>query len=138
MSEVVLRIRHCCSCGAVFCICSHCDRGQRYCSQSCRMEARQQQLRAARRRYQRAEPGRRAHRMRQRRYRLRRAKACVTDQASQSIVSPGSAKRNGFGNCAVCGVYSHWIDPFPAIPPKFGYPRRRRVVGRSSKNYVFR
>ena len=46
MSEVVLRNRNCRACGFVFCVCSHCDRGQCYCSQECRREARRQQLRA--------------------------------------------------------------------------------------------
>ena len=84
MSEVVLRMRHCRACGAVFCICSHCDRGQRYCSQACRQVTRRRQRRAANRRHQRTELGRRAHRMRQRQYRLRRAGAHVTDHGSHS------------------------------------------------------
>ena len=66
MSEIVLRTRHCRSGGAVFCVCSQFDRGQRSCSQECRGKARRQQLHAVNRRYQRTDAGRRARRMRQR------------------------------------------------------------------------
>jgi hypothetical protein len=47
--EVVLRQRVCRSqrCQTVFWICTHCDRGQRYCSADCRPEARRQQRRDA-------------------------------------------------------------------------------------------
>jgi hypothetical protein len=138
MSEVVLRNRNCRACGFVFCVCSHCDRGQSYCSQECRREARRQQLRAANRRHQRTHAGRRLHQMRQRDYRRRRAGARVTDHGSAVIVLPASAQRNGLGSCAVCGRYSRWIDPFPAIPPSRGRRRRQGAVGKRSKIYVFR
>jgi hypothetical protein len=132
MTEMVLRTRHCRACWSVFSVfsvCTHCDRGQCYCSQLCRRESRQRQLREAGRRYQRTESGRRAHRMRQRGYRLRRAQACVTDHGSHPIITPRCANPNGLGNCAVCGRYSRWIDPFPAIPPRWSPTRRRPAVG---------
>ena len=90
-SEVVLRERVCCGCHAVFWICPHCDRGQRYCSMPCRILARRQQRRSANRRHQQSPEGRDDHRDRQREYRRRcRIRACVTDQGSASITSPGN------------------------------------------------
>jgi hypothetical protein len=86
--EVVLRQRVCRGCGAVFWICRHCDRGQRYCSPACRREARIGQRRRANGRHQRSPEGRLDHRDRQRVYRRRRAqRARVTDQGSLSITS---------------------------------------------------
>ena len=90
-SGVVLRQRACRGCHAVFWICSYCDRGQRYCSLSCRIPARRQQRRSANRRHQRSPEGRDDHRDRQREYRRRcRIRDCVTDQGSASITSPGN------------------------------------------------
>ena len=88
--EVVLRQRSCCKCHAVFWICSHCDRGQRYCSTFCRVPARRQQRRCANRRHQQSPEGRADHRDRQREYRhrRRRIRARVTDHGSASISSP--------------------------------------------------
>ena len=88
--EVVLRQRSCRKCHAVFWICSHCDRGQCYCSSFCRVRARRQQRRRANRRHQRSPEGRADHRDRQREYRHRhrQVSARVTDQGSASISSP--------------------------------------------------
>ncbi len=88
--EVVLRQRSCRRCHAVFWICLHCDRGQRYCSAFCRVPARRQQRRCANRRHQQSPEGRLDHRDRQREYRhrRRRIRARVTDQGSSSISSP--------------------------------------------------
>lgn len=61
--------------------CSHCDRGQVYCSDICRSEARQESLRHARRIYQRTPKGRERHRLRQAAYR-RRQRESVTDHGS--------------------------------------------------------
>jgi len=49
----------------MFFICSHCDRGHRYCSHSCRFRTRLAQRREARRRHQRSLEGRLDHRDRQ-------------------------------------------------------------------------
>ena len=92
--EVVLRQRFCLGqgCQAVFFICTHCDRGHRYCSTECRKQARRQQRRCANRRHQQSPEGRLDHRDRQRAYRcrLRQAQPRVTDQGSLSIISPAS------------------------------------------------
>lgn len=88
--EVVLRQRvcHAQACRAVFWLCLHCDRGQRYCSLACRDDARIRQRRRANRRHQGSPEGRLDHRDRQRAYRHRRVQARVTDQGSVSITSP--------------------------------------------------
>jgi len=91
--EVALRQRVCYGggCHAVFWICRHCDRGQRYCSPTCRAQARLQQRRDANCRHQRSPEGRLDHRDRQREYRRRHAQTRVTDQGSLSILSPASS-----------------------------------------------
>lgn len=71
---------HCAGCSKAVVICSHCDRGQRYCSPRCSQQARRRLMRAAGCRYQNSPAGRRAHAERQRRYRARCAK--VTHQGS--------------------------------------------------------
>src|SRR5215831_1524410 len=38
MPELLLRQRRCNACQAMFGICTHCDRGQRYCSEPCRKQ----------------------------------------------------------------------------------------------------
>ncbi len=141
--EVVLRHRVCptVGCHAVFWICPHCDRGQRYCSDACRFEARRGQRRRANDRHQRSPEGQLDHRDRQRRYRRRRAR--VTDQGSLSIISPTScgcgtpeatsestpvkalaAVRHRrpperppvpFLRCVKCGRKGRFVDPLPTI-----------------------
>ena len=91
--QTVFRQRFCraSDCRILFFICSHCDRGQCYCSLVCRQGSRLEQRRVARRRHQDSPEGRLDHRDRQRAYRLRRAasarattKENVTDHGSQS------------------------------------------------------
>ena len=79
------------TCGALFFVCSHCDRGQRYCSLVCQKQVRRAQWRAASRRHQGSPDGRLDHRDRQRSYRERQAAAniqpnleSVTHRGSQS------------------------------------------------------
>ena len=81
-SQPVFRLRFCRGdgCGSPFWICRSCDRGHRYCSPLCRQRNRRRQLREANRRYQRSTEGRLDHRDRQRAYRERQRRACVTDQ----------------------------------------------------------
>ena len=66
-------------CLAMFFVCLRCFSGQSYCSSACREKNRQEQLRAARARYQSSARGRELHRRRQRRYRLGRQACRVTD-----------------------------------------------------------
>jgi hypothetical protein len=140
--EVVLRQRVCRGnrCHAVFWVCEHCDRGQRYCSPACRAAARVQQRRRANGRHQRTPEGRQDHRDRQREYRRRQCQLRVTDPSSASIISPArlvcgnvaATPRAGLGipdalgrrphpsvlvlRCVICGRSGYWVDPFPRIP----------------------
>ncbi len=115
-----LRLKICGSpeCRAVFAVCASCDRGQRYCSPSCREHVRRKLRREANRRYQQSEQGRQFHRHRQRRYRERQAQArtCVTDQGLRTVPAPVRPRISGVCRCKICGRYSHWINPFPVIP----------------------
>jgi hypothetical protein len=86
MPEILLRIRRCNTCESIFCVCSHCDRGQRYCSDLCRKQARQEQRRAANRRHQQTAFGREAHKLRQRAYRRRQCGPRVTDQGYRLVI----------------------------------------------------
>jgi len=100
VGEVVLRPRFCLGseCRALFFLCSRCDRGQRYCSRSCRDQARRRQQRGANRRHQQSPEGRLDHRDRQRQYRHRRAQARVTDQGSLSIAGPALSECGPVGS----------------------------------------
>ena len=93
LTDVELLFRQCfCrapGCGRMFFICSHCDRGQVYCSPGCRDATRRLQLRAANLRHQRSEEGRLDHRDRQRAYR-RRLAGSATTLAVENVTDHGS------------------------------------------------
>lgn len=76
----------CARCRTAVIICSHCDRGQRYCTATCADQSRRNALRQAGQRYQRSRPGRHAHAERQRCYRARRQE--VTHQGSPPCAPP--------------------------------------------------
>jgi hypothetical protein len=108
-------------CGAVFYVCRPCDRGQRYCSERCRDEARRQQRRAANRRHQCSAEGRLDHRDRQREYRRRLVLLRVTDQGSDEgidfstlrlLALPPFEPDVGEVVCRFCGRKGRLIDPF--------------------------
>jgi hypothetical protein len=120
--QVFLRQRRCRdeSCGAVFYLCRSCDRGQRYCSERCRVKSRRRQRRAANLRHQRSEEGRLDHRDRQREYRLRLL-ARVTDQGSDGEVCSSTLRALsewpfevdlGGVFCRLCGRRGTLVDPF--------------------------
>ena len=144
-AEVVLRQRFCHvgECRAMFFLCTHCDRGQRYCSRACSRQARLRQHRSANRRYQQSPEGRLDHRDRQQQYRERRCRARVTDQgsilnvcsasspcgsveavsvdagkpAAAAVSPPSPENRPGMRlYCRVCGRVGRFIDQFPPIP----------------------
>jgi len=71
MDDVPLRQKVCRFCGALFAICSSCDRGHAYCSPTCQVAGRQQSVRAARARHRSSPEGRLDHRDHQRAYRAR-------------------------------------------------------------------
>ena len=128
---LVLRQRFCRgrTCGKLFWICRHCDRGQRYCGPLCRQQAYRQQRRLANRRHQQSLEGRLDHRDRQRAYRHRRTNARVTDQGSLrssfrcrillQVATPTPAQHKsrprmffGWLRCIVCGRRGRFIDPY--------------------------
>lgn len=133
-TEVVLRQRVCraSGCNRVFWICRHCDRGQHYCSQLCRLRTRREQHRVANRRHQQSPEGRQDHRDRQRAYR-RHLRTRVTDVSSQGLCSVsrirlryalavqnphaqgnGALQRNdGWLRCVLCGRLGRFVEPFP-------------------------
>lgn len=142
--QTVLRQRFCkaTDCRTLFFICTHCDRGQRYCSLICRRICRLQQRRAAGRRNQQSYEGRLDHRDRQRAYRLRKAasaraatKQNVTDHGSQGETTSATIRpafnqhlepvrsdwlrrmwraASGLGLivCRFCGRVGRFLNPF--------------------------
>ncbi len=70
----------CALCRSPVLICSHCDRGPRYCSAVCSLQARSCAQRAAAKRYQDSRKGRHAHATRQGQWRARQQ--IVTHQGS--------------------------------------------------------
>ena len=133
------RVCHFPFCGAVFYLCPHCDRGQRYCSSRCREKSRRLQRRQANRRHQQSPEGRLDHRDRQREYRQRQ-RARVTDQSSlraspcvNLMASPTSEPLTGAPEpdplpaelapgwvvCQLCGRRGRWVIPFPEVEHDF-------------------
>ena len=66
------RLLMCARCSLQVVLCRRCDRGQRYCSQTCSAASRRESQRAAARRYQSTDGGRNTHAARSRRWRLAR------------------------------------------------------------------
>ena len=82
------RLYYCALCHAQSIICSHCDRGQIYCSDICSREARLKSCREAEKRYQHTPGGKYKHAARQKRYR-ERFRQKVTDQGSVIPIADG-------------------------------------------------
>ena len=76
--EACCRMFLCARCRSQVFVCRRCDRGHIYCIGPCAQEARRDNQREARRRYQATPRGRAMHAARNRRYRARGR--CVTDQ----------------------------------------------------------
>ena len=75
------RLYFCSRCHVQVIICSHCDRGQRYCTGECRREARAESAQRASKKYQATRAGRFNNADRQQRFRDRRSQK-VTHQGS--------------------------------------------------------
>lgn len=87
------RLLVCARCRAQVAICSHCDRGQRYCEQGCAQAARRESLRVAGRRYQATFQGRLQHAARQARYRQRQQQRDRQEDFEEPCVSlPGGGE----------------------------------------------
>jgi hypothetical protein len=74
-SDVLIshRLFQCACCHSLVRICTSCDRGQRFCQFPCAGQARRESTRLANKKYRESSKGRRRNRLRQRRYRQRRA-----------------------------------------------------------------
>ena len=77
------RLFYCALCHTQTTICSHCDRGQLYCSAECSQAARKKSCHEAGLRYQNTFNGRMKHALRQNRYRARQREK-VTHHGSKS------------------------------------------------------
>lgn len=101
----------CARCRCAVTICSHCDRGQRYCSTDCSRQARRCAQRAAGKRYQDSRKGRLAHARRQGQWRAHQQ--IVTHQGSPpppifDVLPPDQATASQAGvnqncKCHFCG-----------------------------------
>ncbi|MCK5356523.1 MAG: hypothetical protein KAJ63_15510 [Methyloprofundus sp.] len=78
------RLYNCACCHCQVIICSHCDRGNHYCSGECAVQSRLNKQRVAGSRYQSSAKGRHLHARRQQRYRQRQ-KEKVTHQCSPEL-----------------------------------------------------
>ena len=79
IDEVSCRMFLCARCRSQVFVCRRCDRGHIYCIGTCAQEARRDNQKEARRRYQATPRGRAMHSARSRRYRARGQ--CVTDHS---------------------------------------------------------
>jgi hypothetical protein len=86
--EVSCRSFLCGRCRSQVLVCRRCDRGQIYCIGTCAQEARRDNQKEARRRYQATPRGRAMHAARNRRYRARGR--CVTDHGLSKGKKAGS------------------------------------------------
>lgn len=82
------RLYYCVLCHAQSIICSDCDRGQIYCSDTCSKAARLKSCREAEKRYQHTPKGKHKHAARQKRYR-ERFRQKVTDHGSITPIADG-------------------------------------------------
>lgn len=82
------RLYYCALCHVQSIICSHCDRGQIYCGDTCSRKARLNSCREAEKRYQHTPGGKHKHAARQKRYR-ERFRQKVTDQGSVTPIANG-------------------------------------------------
>lgn len=80
-TEPSYRLYNCVFCASQVCICTACDRGNRYCAGPCARVRRRESVRRAGRRYQRTRHGAHRHAARQRRWRERQEQI-VTHQGS--------------------------------------------------------
>ena len=87
------RLYLCARCRDQVVLCSHCDRGNRYCSTTCSRQARDAAQREAARRYQRSRRGRMNHAARTRRWRGRRQ--CPARGGANNVTHQGSQLRVG-------------------------------------------
>ena len=131
--EATARLYNCARCHRQVVICSHCDRGQRYCAGGCAPAARTVSIRQAGQRYQNSRRGRHRHAERQRRYRQRQSEK-VTHQGSPVIARDVSLSHSPCGttNAAEAGIINavktlicHFCARLCSVFLRQGFKRRR-------------
>lgn len=73
------------NCNRPFAVCEHCKGGQKYCSDQCKRDAREEQVRRARLKHARSEKGKRATSKRNLRYRVGHSSRMLRAKSSQKI-----------------------------------------------------
>jgi hypothetical protein len=109
------RLVTCAWCGGLFAVCRSCDRGQQYCSRAHAREGRRRSLAEAGRRYQRTPSGKRNNRLRQARYRARRAlgEPLISRQYEKKVTHQGSLSEADRARVETCETPAlcHRYDP---------------------------
>jgi len=130
MSILYLIQIRCRWCGALFCVCRRCWRGQAYCSDECRIAKKRQNHREAERQYRQTPKGKKAHREAEnrRRYRLSKKIRKNMDDTSATVlplwcmalllsarivVLHARAWLDKTGRCHFCGSSGQIVDEFP-------------------------
>ncbi len=90
MHDQTGRLFLCARCQAQVLVCSHCDRGQRYCANGCANITRRSHQREAGKRYQQSRAGRHKHAARMHQWRLRRDASAKIVTYHGSKVHPGN------------------------------------------------
>lgn len=113
--RVPLIRRECRRCRATFGVCHRDFRGQRYCSERCRRDARSEGHREANRKHQRSPEGRDDHRDRQREYVKRLKEQGMTDERCTLESQPRSLANEEHGHEATAAGRA-WRWPSAAPP----------------------
>jgi len=129
MAEKLRPVR-CKRCDRLFYLCRSCDRGQRYCSESCREASRQSILERARRKYARSERGKQNNRERQRRFRSCKAlkllcfKKRVTDPSSQGMLAVVCLRRERAGRVGPRDAFGEERAPSAGVDSRISRENR--------------
>ena len=130
MSILYLIQIRCRCCGALFCVCRRCWKGQAYCSDECRIAGKRQNHREAQWRYRQTPKGKKAHREAEnrRRHGLSKKIKKNMDDASTTVlplwcmglllcarilVLHARAWFDKTGRCHFCGSSGKIVDEFP-------------------------
>ena len=138
--ENTARLYNCARCHCQAIICSYCDRGNIYCSESCTQAARKESLRAAGKRYQRTRNGRSKHAERQRQYRSSCKK--VTHQGSPGSPSndplpPRSETPASVATTEIEGVHCHFCGRLCSDFLRLDYRHRTTPSLASDRNVIY-
>ena len=113
-------------------ICSHCDRGHRYCTRDCATLSRRDAQQRAGQRYQDSRRGRLAHADRQRRYRARTKKVTHTGSPPSPtdgllLADPMVAENRSLTSGVRRPVQCHWCERQCSERVRLDFLRRRGV-----------